>query len=220
MIDVPRRCLQCSFFKRQHIYEQCTVCRELGFSEIHLCELNRKGPDPDHFLCHSFRPDLRLVGGKSLFAHPVLSVIRDRKEYFRDVLKLMHGPGHCGRKNGCFTCKKGDRISDRPKKKFHVVWLTRERKPIFLQSSTYVPFFHDALLTCGALINGKAILIWLAPDHLHLYLELGEGDSVMDVVEDIQLLVQDALIAEFDQLQSVDMEPSVFNKEFFVETLD
>ena len=220
MIDVPRRCLQCSFFKGQHIYEKCTVCRELGFSEIHLCDLNRKGRDPDHFRCHTFRPDLRLVVGKSVFAHPVLSVIRDRKEYFRDVLKLLHGSGHCGRKSGCFACQNDDRISSRLKKKFHVVWLTTDRKPIFLQSSSYIRFFHDALLTCGALINGKAVLIWLAPDHLHLYLELSEEDSVVDVVEDIQLLVQDALISEFDQLQSLEMEPSLFNKEFFIETLD
>ncbi len=220
MIDVPGRCLQCSFFKEQHIYEKCTVCRELDFSEIHLCDLNRKGRDPDHFRCHTFRPDLRLVGAKSLSVHPALSVIRDRKEYFREVLKLLKGSGQCGRKSGCVACQNDDSISSRLNKKFHVVWLTTDRKPIFLQSSSYIRFFHDALLTCGALINGKVVLIWLAPDHLHLYLELSEDDSVMDVVEDIQLLVQDALIAEFDQLQSVETEASLFNKEFFIETLD
>jgi len=220
MIDVPRRCLQCSFFKRQHIYEKCTVCRELDFSEIHLCDLNRKGRDPDHFHCHKFKPDLRLVGAKSVFAHPALSVIRDRKKYFRDVLKLLNDSGHCGRTSGCIACRNDDHISSRLKKKFHVVWLTTDRKPIFLQSSSYIRFFHDALLTCGTLINGKAVLIWLAPDHLHLYLELAEDDSVMDVAEDIQLLVQDALIAEFDQLQSMGTETFLFNREFFIETID
>ena len=220
MKDVPRRCQQCSFFKGQHIHKKCTVCRELVFSEIHLCDLNRKGRHPDHFHCQAFRPNLRLVGDKSVVAHPFLSVILDRKQYFKDVLKLMHGSGQCGRKVGCSACQNDDRISSRLKKKFHVVWLTTDRKPIFLQSSSYIRFFHDALLTCGALINGKAVLIWLAPDHLHIYLELGDEDSVMDVVEDIQLLVQDALIVEFDQLQSMELEPSLFNKEFFIETLD
>ncbi len=219
MMNVPQRCLQCFFFKGQHIHEKCTVCRELDFSEIHLCDLNRKGRDPDHFRCHMFRPDLRLVGAKSLSVHPALSVIRDRKEYFREVLKLLKGSGQCGRKS-CVACQNDGGISSQLNKKFHVVWLTTDRKPVFLQSSSYIRFFHDALLTCGALINGKVVLIWLASDHLHLYLELSEDDFVMDVVEDIQLLVQDALIVEFDQLQSVETGPSLFNKEFFIETID
>ena len=219
MTDVPRRCLQCSFFKRQHIHEKCTVCRELGFSEIHLCDLNRKAGKPARFHCQRFRPDLRLVGGKSVSRHPVLSVIRDRKEYFRDVLKPMRGSS-CGSKGGCLSCLNDRHDSSRPMNKFHVVWLTTDRKPVFSQSSSYIRFFHEALLTCGTLINGKAVLIWLAPDHLHLYLELAEGDSVMDVAEDIQLLVQDALIAEFDHLQSMGTETSLFNREFFVEAID
>lgn len=214
-VTIPRRCLKCSLYNKETVYDQCGVCHDLGFREALLCDVNRRGCSDGAFRCHAFKPDLKLLGGSSSLKHHCLPVICDRKAYFRNVVQMVHGPDECDGKGMCQSCQVS--FSSSPVRAFHVVWLTVDRQPFFSRVETYIPFFHDALLTCGALINGKVILVWLAPDHLHLYVELDMENPVEDVVEDIQFLVQDALIEEYDCFKGREAEALIWNKEFFIE---
>ena len=133
------------------------------------------------------------------------------------MLKLINGLGRCG--NGSCRCRLEDNQAEQEQQRFHLVWSTVGRQAIFPRPELYVPFFHDAFLTCGTLINGRACLVWLAADHLHFYLELAAGEPAMDVAEDIQLLIQDALLEEFKEL-SPRYGSVVWNSSFFIENID
>ena len=217
--DIPRKCRQCVFYNKQTVFEECTVCVELSFREAVLCDLNNKTVDKnDIFVCHRFRPDLKIVGSENGPGQFVLPVARNRKDYFKEILKIINSLGRCG--NGSCGCRKNEKMKkEETRKRYHVVWNTVGRKAIFARPDRYISFFHDAFLTCGALINGNACFIWLAPDHLHFYLELGADELVMDIAEDIQLLIQDALLEEFKQLRSRD-SGIVWNNNFFIENIE
>ncbi len=218
-INMADKCRQCKFNNKDTINKDCTVCAELSFRESILCDLNIQGfAEGENFICHRFRPDLKVVGSKTGPGRHILPVARDKKKYFKEVLKLINGLGRCGN----VGCRCGiDEREDKslPRQCYHVVWSTVGRKKIFTRPERYVSFFHDAFLTCGTLINGKACLVWLAADHLHFYLELGEDELVMDVAEDIQLLIQDALLEEFKELTS-DVPGIIWNSKFFIENID
>ena len=217
--DMADRCRQCVFYQKDTVNDNCTVCAELSFRESILCELNNQGQEGDEkFVCRRFRPDLKIVGAETGLSQYILPVARDKKDYFKDVLSLINGLGRCG--NGKCSCRAADSRDEMSVRQcYHVVWSTVGRRKIFTRPELYVPFFHDAFLTCGALINGKACLVWLAADHLHFYLEPGVDEQVMDVAEDIQLLTQDALLEEFKELN--DQVPGiVWNRKFFIENIE
>ncbi len=132
---------------------------------------------------------------------------------------MINGQGRCDN-GGCRRCGGSEgRGESPPARRYHVVWITAGRRPIFNRPESYISFFHNAFLTCGALINGKACLVWLAADHLHFYLELEGDELVMDVVDDIQFLINDALLEEFKEL---DFRPSdiLWNSRFYIENID
>ena len=60
--NLPKKCLECDKFYGVRIDSRCRICRDLEFEEGILCDLNRAVQDDHNFVCHAFRPRLKLVG--------------------------------------------------------------------------------------------------------------------------------------------------------------
>ena len=55
-------CEKCARFQKPLIYNECVFCRDIGFKEEILCDLNRSIQDVNKgFECHAFKPALKPV---------------------------------------------------------------------------------------------------------------------------------------------------------------
>ncbi len=214
MNDLPQRCSRCQATTRSIHLTDCQICDDQGMTESFLCDLLRKGADAS-FKCHAFRPDLILVGkpGKDIGG---LLVCQDKKEYFAEVVKMISSGKCSGGGCGGGQCGVGNQKIQNSKK-YHIIWCAHQRKPVFAKSDKYVSFLHDVLMSCGQLMQGKALLLWLAADHLHLYVEFAGDEPISEVVDDLQGLVHDALAEEFKEF--ADSDVMIWHKDFFMEEL-
>ncbi|MFH1217323.1 MAG: transposase [Pseudomonadota bacterium] len=213
--ELPVRCTRCLSLPGNHPCNGCQVCRDQAMAESFLCGIARRATGSAAFVCEAFRPHLSIVGKSGPRA--AIEICQDKETYFNDVVKLI-GSGPCAGK-GCTrpSCQGGERKEGADR--FHVVWVVHQRKPLFADSSRFVSFLHDVFLSCGNLMAGKVLLLWLAPDHLHLYIESSPRENVEDLVEDLQGLVQDTLLQEFADLRRLYEKKQIWEREFFVEQI-
>ena len=216
--DVPKRCTLCLLYDADKPQDGCQVCMDQAMAQSFLCDLVRSaGADNPSFTCHAFRPNLSLVGEKQP-KEKTIAVCQDKVAYFSEVVQMMQS-GRCGG-----GCSKGNCHSSPQRggsvRKYHVVLSVQKRKPLFAQSDRYLPFLHDLFLSCGRLMTGRILLLWLATDHLHLYLECPDKEPAVEIVEDLQGFVYDALIQEYSKLRKEYATNMIWAKEFFLEEIN
>ncbi len=217
--DVPKRCSLCLFLYSVRTHENCTVCRDQQMKESFLCNMVRQTSRGDRFKCDAFRPRLTLVGARKQQAGDSIPVCRDKKEYFAEVIRSI-GSGGCPNGGACRNGACGSSAKEKDiVRKYHVVWSVRHRKSVFSTGSRYISFLHDIFVSCGRLMKGKALLVWLAPDHLHFYLECMDSEPIDETIEDMQGLVQDALMQEYLELAKDFDNGTMWEREFFVEEI-
>ena len=166
------------------------------------------------------KPDQTLTdfGGRALTS--LGKLFREEKsKYFTEVVdNILYG--RCLRNGGCGAY--GDKKNGRPiKNRFHVVWVVKERVPLFANSGRYLSYLHDAFLTCGTLLSGKTVLLWMAPDHIHFYLEIPDIEAVGEIVEDLQGIIHDALVEKFIEVRDIAPDDSLlWETSYFLEPID
>ncbi|MCB2181192.1 MAG: transposase [Desulfobulbaceae bacterium] len=215
--DVPKRCTLCLSFSGNRPHNDCVVCRDQHMAETFLCDIVRKNTKPgSSFACQTFRPRLTLVGQKKSHLDDEIPVCQDKNTYFAEVVRSIASSG-CG-SGGCGACQSSGKtgVSSR---KFHIVWSVYQRRAVFADPGPYVSFLHDIFMSCGRLMAGKALLVWLANDHLHLYLEIGTKEKMEHVVEDLQGLVQDALFQKFEQVAKEFDQTKMWESDYFFEEI-
>jgi REP element-mobilizing transposase RayT len=220
MKSVPSRCVHCRLHKRNEPYTNCQVCKDQAMRESFICGILNQQKEREVFKCQAFQPSLSLVGKvKKTTGKDIVSVCEDKSKYFTEVVdNILYG--RCSRSGGCGAC--GDkRNGQNIKNRFHVVWAVKERKSIFTSSRRYLSYLHDAFLTCGTLMTGKTVLLWLAPDHLHFYLETPDIETVGEIVEDLQGIIHDALVEKFDEVRDIAPDDSLlWETSYFIESID
>ncbi len=213
--EIPARCNHCLAFPFSQPCADCEICRDQAMRESYLCDMVRSSFSGGSFICHAFRPHLTLVGRKE-GEKMKFPVCQDKHTYFANAVRMI-GAGHCA---GGVCSKTGCRNTDNGlAEKFHVVWAVRHRKPLFSASNIFISFLHDIFISCGQLMAGKVYLLWLAPDHLHLYLECAAWESEYEIVEDLQGLVHDALMQEFPFLKKEYEKTLIWERDFFLEKI-
>ncbi|MFZ5766937.1 MAG: transposase [Thermodesulfobacteriota bacterium] len=214
--ELPLRCARCFSRSGRHPVVGCQVCRDQAMSESFLCEIVRRAAGTDELTCAAFRPHLTIVGKNS----PVvdLDVCQDKDRYFEDVVARINS-GRCGGK-GCARpgCNGTGMLVARAR--FHVVWVVRHRQPVFADSGRFVPFLHDAFLSCARLMAGRVLLLWLAADHLHLYVETSPKEQVLEILDDLQGLIQDAVEEQWEEVRRCFTGKRMWEREFFLERID
>jgi hypothetical protein len=169
-------CQKCVVTETETSHQGCTFCRDLAFEEGILCDLNRRAQHPDKLSCHAFRPALKSsvrpagtsANDQKLDFVPsdvntLLSSDRFKYQQALAVQRARSDPDMvCGHPVSC--CMECGR------QKAHVS-----------QPAEVLPIIDGAFSACSERIGGLATLLWLASDHIHVYVE-SDGERSIEVI--------------------------------------
>ncbi|MBW1834774.1 MAG: transposase [Deltaproteobacteria bacterium] len=104
--------------------------------------------------------------------------------------------------------------------KYHFAWNVIYRKPVFALPANIFDFVSDTFSKCSEIVCGFVDLLWLAPDHLHLYVESDGSNSVETIAQEMKRVSAAAILAEFSDLKaSLDAQKDLWDKAYFVESI-
>ena len=217
--ELPAKCMECVKSNMSRYYKKCHFCRELEFQESVLCELNRCIQSRSDFECHAFQPMLKLVGpSKNKVLRFDDNSTREIKEkFFLDLLnsdKIKYERALALQKIG------RDPDGVYIQLKYHFVWNVSLRKSVYSPANNFFDFVNDTFQRCSEQAGGFVDLLYLAPDHIHLYVE-SDGDlSIEEIVHRIKQFSNDVILEKFplirDKLGGV---TGIWDEAYFSETI-
>ncbi|MBW2560963.1 MAG: transposase [Deltaproteobacteria bacterium] len=212
----PAKCLECAKSFKPFIHGMCSLCRDLGFQEEILCDLNRSTQDPSSFDCHAFQPLLRRVVSAEQETRPerevrsseiILGKLLDSdKVKYQRVLALQK------------LARDPDDVM--LEIRYHFAWNVIGRKPVFAEPATKIDLISNTITTCSEAVGGFACLLWLAPDHIHLYVE-GDGEMSPDsMAQKLKRLSEKPMLEQFPSLIAYPgAKGRLWDEAYFVETI-
>ena len=104
--------------------------------------------------------------------------------------------------------------------KYHLAWNVRHRMSVFNPINDFISFAHDAFLLCSEKVNGFVELLYLAPDHVHLYIESDGELSVEEMVHRIKQFSNNAILDKYSFLrEKLVKDTEIWDEAYFVETV-
>jgi REP element-mobilizing transposase RayT len=104
--------------------------------------------------------------------------------------------------------------------KYHLAWNVRHRKPVFSPEKEHFDFVFETVIGCGDLVGGVARLLWLAPDHLHIYVESDGEKSIEAITRKLKSSSRKGIMANFPKIKkSLDKGASLWDEAYFSETV-
>ena len=101
--------------------------------------------------------------------------------------------------------------------KYHLAWNVARRQPVFSQPAETRRIIDNALSTCGEQIGGIAAVLWLAPDHVHVYVESDGEKSIEMIVKVLKRMSSHALCTS--DVSFSGKGRMVWEKAYFAETI-
>lgn len=219
LADLPLKCRDCAKSDGSFVHRNCRACRDLGFDETVLCDLNRCLQEPDEFQCHAFQPRLRTAGlpASDFPKTRAIPAAGPRKEWVQRLLRSDRI-----KYERALALQRLERDPDRIflSLKYHMAWNVIERRSAFAAAKEYIGFFFDAFSECSDISGGFVSLSWLAPDHVHVYVESDGNRSMEEVARGIKRTTEEAILNRFPDLPSRILPGGkVWDEAYFVETV-
>ena len=216
---LPPKCRECARSKVSHSHQKCHFCGDLEFEESVLCDLNRCIQEEADFMCHAFQPILKLVStseNKKEEQHD-LSPIRNKKESYLRLLdsdKIKYERALALQKLG----RDPDGVYVQLKYRF--VWNVSFRSPVFSPADDFIGFVSDIFFRSSEPAGGFVDLLYLASDHVHLYVESDGELSVEEMVHKIKRFSSNAILEEFPSVSAkLGCDTEIWDEAYFVETV-
>lgn len=216
--ELPKVCLECVGLDNARIHKNCHVCHALGFRESILCDLNRSVQEIASFQCHAFRPALRLVEAleKKMPGQDVSAEDIPERDSFKE---LFHSDKIKYERALALQKLSRDPDSVIVQLKYHSLWNVSHRTPVFAPVGDFIDVVHDTFMESSEAAQGFVNSLYLAPDHVHVYVESDGKRSVEDMVHDIKKVSTKAIREEFSSLQDILGEGvGLWDDAYFVET--
>lgn len=189
---IPTLCQACYKHYRSTVITACPFCRDAQFPEQVLCDLVREGQSEQQpFRCAAFRPALSVVQHDHTDAAHAEEGSEDtvnmspKDKWFRAyaVQQLNFNPDLID-----FTIQ------------YHVVLSTRQRGNVFARE-------HNELM--ADLVRQAAVpfeqttahVLWLASDHMHLYIDATPDYALDAIVDAIREHLEHAMTSLFPEVQ-------------------
>jgi len=175
----PELCQKCVVRDDRTVHDRCDFCVDFAFHEGNLCDVTRMAQDRDKFRCYAFRPTSRrrLSLAESVAVpddqKPLISGFADNTLLSSDRFKYQHALA--------VQRIRSDPDSVNVDLKYHLAWNVARRKPVFSQPADGRRLIDDAFSACGKKIGGFASVLWVAPDHIHVYVE-SDGEKSIDAI--------------------------------------
>jgi len=217
---LPTACQQCAKLQEKKPLGNCRACADLRFDTTILCELNRSVQEgKSKFECYAFKPKLSLVtteeesssnsvheqstsASKSAIVKQIMS---DKMKYRKALAlqKLARNPD--------------EEIIEL---KYHYVWNVAERRPLFADGKESFERVYDALVNTSIPSVLCANLIWLAPDHVHVYCESDGSDSPESVMHALKHATEASVKRQpLDVTAELGKHWNLWDAGYFVETI-
>ena len=220
-LQLPEKCRGCAKSKGSSPSEKCDFCGKTDFPESILCDLNRSVQTPGDFTCHAFLPMLKSVTPISLVPEKIEQPKQpERSQRTEDFQKIIFSEKFKYEK--AFALQKLDKDPDfvSVNLKFHFAWNTVHRRPLFKPENKYFGFVYDTILRCSEVIGGFSTLIWLAPDHVHVYVESDGEESPDTLLNRMKEYSEKEILKEFPNLlEGIQPGMSLWDEAYFVETV-
>src|SRR5215510_11285631 len=207
-MSIPTLCQACYKHYRSTEVKACPFCRDAQFPEQVLCDLVREGQsEKQPFRCRAFRPALSVVHHDETEALPMEEGSEDtvsmspKDKWFRAyaVQQLSLDPDLIA-----FTIR------------YHVVFSTRQRVNVF--ASEHREQMTDMVRQAAVPFEQTtAHVLWLASDHLHLYIDATPDYSLDEIVHAIREHLEHAMVHLFPALQHSNQP--VWERAYFAESI-
>ena len=217
--ELPQKCMECVKSSVTLIHKKCHFCRDLEFQESVLCGLNRCIQSRSDFECHAFQPMLKLVGPSKNkeFVSDDSSAREIKEKFFLDLLdsdKIKY--------EKALALQKLARDPDGVymQLKYHFAWNVPFRKSVYNPANAFFDFVSDTFLRCSEQAGGFVDLLYLAPDHIHLYVESDGKLSIEEIVHRIKQFSNDAILKRFPVIKDrLDGDTEIWDEAYFTETI-
>jgi REP element-mobilizing transposase RayT len=191
-MSIPTLCQACYKHYRSTVVKACPFCSDVQFPEQVLCDLVREGQsEKQPFRCAAFRPALSVVHHDETEA---LSTDEGRE-----------GTEEMSPKDKWFRAYAVQQLSLDPDLsdftiRYHVVFSTRQRVNVF--SSEHREQIADMVRqAASAFEQTTAHVLWLASDHLHLYLDATPDYALDEIVHAIREYLEHEMANLFPALK-------------------
>src|SRR5215467_6539637 len=172
-MSIPTLCQACYKRYRSTVIKVCPFCDDVQFPEQVLCDLVREGQsEKQPFRCAAFRPALSVV-----------------QHDYTEVLPMEEGSedtANMSPKDKWFRAYAVQQLSFNPDLiaftiRYHVVFSTRQRVNVFAREhrAQIADIVRQATLPFQ---QTTAYVLWLASDHLHLYIDASPDYALDEIV--------------------------------------
>jgi hypothetical protein len=176
-MSIPTLCQACYKHYCSTVVKACPCCRDAQFPEQVLCDLVREGQsEKQPFRCEAYRPALFVVHHEHTEALP-------REEGSEDSVTMSP-------KDNWFRAYAVQQLSLNPDLidftiRYHVVLSTRQRVNVF--ASEHREQIADMVRQAALPFEQTtAHILWLASDHLHLYIDATPDYALDEIVHAIR----------------------------------
>lgn len=198
------------------MHSRCDFCRDLSFQEEVFCDLNRSTQNPALFECHAFQPSLKLITLSGRENQPEFKVqsVETRLEELLNSDKFKYQRALALQK---WAQNPDDMMLNI---KYHFAWNVISRIPVFTESVSAIDFINNIIMSCSEAVCGFACLLWLAPDHIHLYVESDGEVSPDHMARKLKRLSERPILERFpDLIASLEAKGKLWAEAYFVETI-
>ncbi len=205
-MSIPTLCQACYKHYRSTVVKACPFCDDVQFPEQVLCDLVQEGQsEKQPFRCAAFRPALSVVQPDQTDALP-------REEGSADTVNMSP-------KDKWFRAYAVQQLSLNPDLidftiRYHVVLSTRQRTNVF--SSEHGEPIADLVRQAAVPFEQTtAHVLWLASDHMHLYIDATPDYALDEIVDAIREHLELAITHLFPELQHSNQP--VWERAYFAE---
>jgi REP element-mobilizing transposase RayT len=207
-MSIPTLCQACHKYHHATVVNICPFCADVHFPEAMLCDLVREGQsEKQPFRCTAFRPALAVVRHDEIEASPA-------EEGSADTVSMSP-------KDKWFRAYAVQQLSLNSDLidftiQYHIVFSTRQRVNVF--SSEYSEQMADLVRQAALPFEQTtAHVIWLAADHLHLYINASPEYALDEIVYAIREYLEHEMATLFPALPP--SHQPVWERAYFAESI-
>jgi REP element-mobilizing transposase RayT len=207
-MSIPTLCQACYKHYRSTVVKACPFCADVQFPEQVLCDLVREGQsEKQPFRCAAFRPALSVV-------HPDHTEARHMEAGSEDTANMSP-------KDKWFRAYAVQQLGSNPDLiaftiRYHVVLSTRQRVNVF--SSEHSKSMADLVRQAAVPFEQTtAHVVWLAADHLHLYIDASPEYALDEIVHAIREYLEHEVANLFPALPPSNQP--VWERAYFAESI-
>lgn len=215
--NIPKKCHECFKSSKPFIHDGCRFCQDLRFQEEILCYLNQSPHPAFDFECHAYRPLLKLVALDKKQNAPKTKDLPARitieKKLDSDLDRVKYQRALALQKMA------NDPESVMLDIKYHFVLSTIGRRSIFADPDLSIDLIDDIISKCSEVVGGFSYLLWLALDHMHIYVE-SDGTVSPDYMVKKFKASEKMIIKQSPELTGYsESKKGLWSDSYFVETI-